>query len=143
MNEMATNGYPVSLAPDGDSVMATFPDFPEAATFGEDEDEALARSVEAIQTAIMGRMADKEDIPAPSRVRKGQHAVALPTLVVAKIALYRVMREEGMRKADLSRLMNTDFSQISRLFDLNHQSHIGQIDSALALFGKQLVVGLK
>ncbi len=137
------NGYPVTLAPDGDTVMATFPDFPEAATFGEDEGEALARSVDAIETAIMARMADKEDIPVPSRVRKGRHAVELSTLVTAKIALYRAMREEGVKKAELARRMNTDFSQVARLFDLRHRSHIGQIDSALALFGKRLVVGVK
>lgn len=56
--------YAVTLAPDDNgTVLATAPDFPEAATFGEDRAEALSRAVEAIETAIIGRIAAREDIP--------------------------------------------------------------------------------
>ena len=39
--------YPVVLKRDGDSMVATFPDVPEAITVGRDKDNALAWSVDA------------------------------------------------------------------------------------------------
>ena len=33
--------YPVTLTPDGNTVLLTFADVPEALTFGADDDEAL------------------------------------------------------------------------------------------------------
>jgi len=37
-----------------DTVLVDVPAIPEAHTFGEDREEALARSVDAVETALMG-----------------------------------------------------------------------------------------
>ncbi|MGO9768102.1 MAG: type II toxin-antitoxin system HicB family antitoxin, partial [Roseiarcus sp.] len=45
--------YAVTLAPDDNgTILVTVPDIPEAVTFGDDRDDALARAVDAIETAI-------------------------------------------------------------------------------------------
>ncbi len=44
--------YPVNLTPDDGTVLVTFPDVPEAITFGMDEDEALLQAVDALETAL-------------------------------------------------------------------------------------------
>ena len=44
--------YPVTLTPDGDTVLVSFADVPEALTFGADEDEALLHAVDALETAL-------------------------------------------------------------------------------------------
>ena len=44
--------YPVILTQDGATVLVTFPDVPEAITFGADEDEALLQAVDALETAL-------------------------------------------------------------------------------------------
>ena len=55
--------YAVTLAPDDNgTILVTVPDIPEAVTFGDDRDDALARAVDAIETAIMGAMAAREDV---------------------------------------------------------------------------------
>ena len=45
--------YAVTLAPDDNgTILVTVPDIPEAVTFGEDRDDALARAVDAIERAF-------------------------------------------------------------------------------------------
>lgn len=56
--------YPVVLTPDTNgTLLVTFPDLPEACTFGEDEQEALARAVDCLETALAMRIEDRSDIP--------------------------------------------------------------------------------
>ena len=94
--------YAVTLTPDDNgTVLVAAPDFPEVVTFGEDRDEARTRAVEAIETAIIGRIAAREDIPR-SRLSGGEF-VALPALSAAKVELYRAMRIDAVGKAELAR----------------------------------------
>jgi predicted RNase H-like HicB family nuclease len=55
--------YPVTLTEDSGTILATFLDLPEAATFGADREDALLRAIDAIETAIQGRIADREPLP--------------------------------------------------------------------------------
>ena len=59
--------YPVTLTNDEGTVLVTFPDFPEGITYGEDREDALMRASDALETVIIGRMTDREEIPAPSK----------------------------------------------------------------------------
>ena len=58
--------YPIRLEDDDDTVLATSVDFPELTTFGDDEDEALARAADALAEAIAARIHAGQDIPSPS-----------------------------------------------------------------------------
>lgn len=133
-----TAGYRISVEQDDDSYMVTFPDFPEAVTFGDSRGTALAHAVDAIQTAIMGYMTDRRDIPLPSKSLDAQ--VALPLLAMLKIELYRAMRARGWRKADLARALGKDPRQIDRLIDLRYATPVVQIDAALKACGRMAVV---
>jgi len=136
--------YPIVLAPDdNDTVLVTCPDLPEVVTFGDDEAEALVRAVDAIETALIGRISDKQDIPLPSRPAKGQATVQLPPMSVAKIGLYQAMRAQGIKKADLARSLGVHMPQVDRLLDLRHASKLEQIEAALRAVGKVLAVEIK
>ena len=136
--------YSVDLeSDDNDTIMVFFPDVPGAITFGDDEDEALMRAVDALETMFIAYIGGRQDIPKPSRSRKGQQTVTLPTLSAAKVSLYQTMREQGVRKAELARRLHRDFRQIDRLLDLRHHSRLDQIDAALAALGKRLEIGLR
>ena len=79
--------YPIKLTKDdNDTVLATSPDFPEMTTFGDDNDDALLHAVDALEEAIAARMADRMDIPEPSK--RGKYRVALPTQTAIKVLLY-------------------------------------------------------
>ncbi len=132
--------YPLELAPDTNgTLLVTFPDFPEATSFGEDEADALLRAVDALETVLAARIDDREDIPLPSPPAS-RPSVALPALTAAKVLLYRAMREAGVRKADLARRLGWQGPQVDRLLDLGHASRLDQIEQALAALGKRLTV---
>ncbi len=136
--------YPVTLEKDDNgTVLVRFPDIPSAHTFGEDEEDALARAVDALESAFIGLMADRQDIPTPSKARRSQKTVALPALSIVKVALYEAMREAGIRKADLARRLGWHMPQVDRLLDLRHASRLDQIEAALNALGKELVVDVK
>jgi antitoxin HicB len=129
--------YTVQLTPDdNDTVLVTAPDFPEMTTFGESESDALIHAVAGIETAIIGRMTDREPIPYPGRI--GKHSIVLPTQSALKVELYRAMLAEGMRKADLARLLNWHAPQIDRLFDLRHASRLDQLEVAFKALGRAI-----
>ncbi len=131
--------YAVKLAPDDNgTVLVTVPDIPEALSFGEDEEDALARAADAIETALIGAIDAREPIPSPRA--KGRKFVSLPVLSVAKIGLYEAMRADGVGKAALARKLGVALPQIDRLLDLRHHSRMDAVERALAALGRSLTV---
>jgi antitoxin HicB len=135
--------YPVLLEPDENgTLLVTCPDLPELTTWGQDEGDSLQRAADAIEEALAARIAHRDDIPEPSAAR-GRTVPSMPPLTVAKVALYRAALASGVTKAELGRRLGWHGPQIDRLFDLRHRSKIEQIDQALRILGKQLVVSVQ
>jgi antitoxin HicB len=133
--------YPVTLTQDdNDTILVTFPDFPEATTFGDDESEALARAADALETVIEAYIRDKRDIPAPS-AGTGP-SVTLPSLVDTKMQIYAAMRAQRVGKAELAKRLKVFLPQIDRLLDLKHGSKIDQLEAAAEALGSRLSVTL-
>lgn len=131
--------YPVKLTKDtNDTWLVEFPDVPEAVTFGEDHEEALARAIDALETAFMGYVGDRKDIPKPSAIKK--YSVILPALTEAKLALYSSMRSQKVGKAELARRLNCHLPQVDRLLDLMHASRLDQLEAAFRVLGKRLAI---
>jgi len=134
--------YAVKLTEDDNgTILVTVPDIPEAVTFGEDREDALARASDAIETAIMGAISAREDIPAPKA--KTKDFVSLPALACAKIELYRAMRDQGIGKAALAKRLGVALPQIDRLLDLRHHSRLDALERALGSLGRSLEVVIK
>ena len=95
--------YPVTLNPDGDTVLVTFADVPEALTFGGDEEEALLHAVDALETALSFYVEARKPLPVASKPRRGQRTVRPSALEGAKLGLYQAMTEQGIKKAELAR----------------------------------------
>ena len=136
--------YPVTLKRDtNESILVSFPDVPEAHTFGDDEDEALMHAIDALETALSMYVDDRRNLPAPGRIRRGQKFVTLPALTEAKLALYAAMRERGVGKAEMARRLNCHLPQVDRLLDLMHASRLDQLEAAFRVLGKQLCVEVR
>lgn len=135
--------YPVELSPDDNgSILVTIPDVPGAISFGEDEDDALDHAVDALETMLLARMLDRQDIPPPSPT-KGRATVRPTLLGTLKVMLYQAMREREWRKADLARALRIDPRQVDRLLDLRHASTVKQLEQALAACGKRADVSVR
>ena len=136
--------YPVILERDtNDTILVSFPDIPEAHTYGDDEDEALARAVDALESALSLYIEDRQEIPTPSRVKRSGKYVVLPALTEAKVELYRAMRAEGVGKAELARRLNCHMPQVDRLLDIEHGSRLDQIEAAFRALGRRLDISIR
>lgn len=132
--------YPVTLTPDGDTVLVSFADVPEALTFGADEDEALLQAVDALETALSFYVDARKPLPVASKPKRGQRTVRPSTLEGAKLGVYQAMTEQGIKKAELARRLGWHMPQVDRLFDLRHASRLDQIEAAARALGRHLEV---
>ena len=135
--------YPVTLTPDGDTVLVTFADVPEAITFGADEDEALLQAVDALESALAFYVDARKPLPVPSKAKRGQRTVHPSTLEGAKLGVYQAMMEQGIKKAELARRLGWHMPQVDRLFDLKHASRMDQLEAAARSLGRKIRVSVE
>ena len=135
--------YPVKLVSADGVVLVTCPDLPEFSSVGDTESEALIEAVDGIETTLQMYMQDRRAIPAPSERKRGQRLVDLPPLAVAKIGLYQAVQAQGLRKADLARLLKVHLPQVDRLLDLRHSSKLEQVETALNAVGYRIELSVQ
>ena len=129
--------YPVTLEQDDNgTILVSFPDVPEAHTFGENEDDALSHATDALLTALEVYVADKRPLPTPST--RGQWWVDVPPLDAAKLALYRAMLEQNVTKYRLSKRLGWHTPQVDRVLALRYRSRFDQLQQVSAELGLQL-----
>lgn len=134
--------YPVTLTPDDNgSVVVTFPDVPEAITYGDTVEEALARAPDALLTIFDAFIKDRRDIPESSAIHGP--SIELPALETAKIELYRTLRAQHLKKTDLAKRLNWHLPQVDRILDVHHASRLDQLEAAARAMGKCLVVTIE
>ncbi len=132
--------YPVTMTPDDGTVLVTFPDVPEAITFGMDEDEALLNAIDALETGLSFYVDARKALPAASQPAAGQKTVRPSALECAKLGVYQAMTDQGIKKAELARRLGWHMPQVDRLFDLRHASKLDQIEAAANVLGKHVHV---
>ena len=133
-------GYPVQLEREEDGgYVVTLPDIGYGATQGDTLEEALAQAEDMLEEAVLGMMAHGDEVPFPSPAR-GRPTVALPALTAAKLEAYRAMRAAGLNKKQLAERLGWQPSQVTRLFDGRHASRLDQIEAALKVLGRRLIV---
>ena len=131
--------YPVILTHlDNGDVMVSFPDIPEAITYGENEAFALEWAQDALHVALAGYMDEHLDIPAPSEPAFDQPTVSPSPMAGVKLTIYQVMREKGISQLRLASLLHCDARQVRRILDLDHQSTVNQLMDAAEVLGLKL-----
>lgn len=97
---MFTASYPARFLPEGNGkwLHVRFPDLPEALTGGDDLADTLAQATDCLAEAIAGRIARGDQIPPPSKAKRGQHLTSVPLDLAPKLALYLAIRERGIHE---------------------------------------------
>jgi antitoxin HicB len=136
-----THAFPYRVEPqESGGVLVQFIDVPEAHTFGATEADAGGNdALDCLIAALGGYIKLGREIPGPSAAH-GRPVAALPPLVAAKLALYEAMRAQRITRTELARRLGLQENGVRRLLDLDHRSHIDQVDRALAALGKRLEV---
>jgi len=139
---MFTASYPANflLEDNGKGFHVRFPDLPEALTGGDDLGDTFAQATDCLAEAVAGRISRGDDMPAPSKLKLGQHAISVPLYLAPKLALYLAMRERGMPNTELAKLLGVSETVVRRMLNPKHDSKPEKIQAALAALGKRIVV---
>jgi antitoxin HicB len=142
---MFTATYPAVLIPeeDGHGFHVRFPDLPEALTGGDDWEDTVKEAADCLAETLAGRIARGDEIPAPGRLKRGQHAVGVPLHLAPKVALYITMRERGIRNTELARRLGVSETVVRRMLDPRHDTKPEEIQAALAALGKRILVSFE
>jgi antitoxin HicB len=129
--------WPAALIQDDEGrIQVRFPDFPEALTDGANEAEALEEAADCLAEAVAARIADGEELPAPSDLRRGMYAIPLPPVLAYKAALFSAMRRDAVSKSELARRLDIDEKDVRRLLDPRYGgSKVERLHAALAACG--------
>ena len=128
--------YPAVFTPEKEGGFSvSFPDFPEAHTQGDTEDEAFAMAVDCLHAAIEWRLEDKDEIPRPGRLRANQVSIPVSLDLAPKLALFEIMREQNISNVKLAEKLNVSEVVVRRMLDPKHQSKPGQYVRALEVLG--------
>lgn len=134
--------YPITITQNDTEpgYVLTCDDIPSVMAFGVTISEALDAGKVAIETAIEYYLEDKKLVPVPSKAKRGQHGIELPTSLAAKVLLLNEMITQNVRPAELARMLNTTPQEVNRLTNVRHTTRIDGITAALQVLGKQLHV---
>lgn len=134
--------YPVSLVENDteDGYVLTCDDIPSVTAYGKTISEALDAGKHLLEAMIESYLEDKKLVPVPSKTKRGQHGIQLPTSLAAKVLLLNEMIAQNVRPAELARMLNTTPQEVNRLTNVRHTTRIDGITAALQVLGKQLQV---
>jgi antitoxin HicB len=137
---MFTLAYPAIFTREEDGRwLVRFPDFPSAHTDGADLSEALEEGIDCLGSAIAFAMADKTEVPKPSRLKRGQKLVPVPLWIVGKLALYWAIRDMRISQSELARRLHVRETVVRRMLDPHHSTRTEKIQAALEALGKRVV----
>ncbi len=134
--------YPANIEEDDGFFTVTFRDLPFALTDAESREEALEEAIDCLGEALASCILDNEEIPIPSQVKKGEIIIAPVALIAAKAALYVAVKERGLNKTTLAQKLHVSEGVGRRLLNPRYQTKIVNIDNALRMMGKRMVISM-
>jgi len=141
---MSMLSYPAKFTTGKDGrVLVEFVDLPRVATDGKDESEALEEAIDALGSDLSIRLSRREDIRAPSPLKRGQRQVPVPLWLAPKLAPYLAMREQRISNSELARRLGVHERVIRRMLDPRHATRPEKIQAALAVLGKEMTVEVR
>lgn len=85
---MSLFSYPARFTAGSDGrIMVEFVDLAHAATDGKDDREAMEEAMDALGSDLSIRLSRREEIPTPSKAKRGQRLVPVPLWLAPKLAL--------------------------------------------------------
>jgi antitoxin HicB len=140
---MFSFSYPATFRRDSAGrPVVSFPDFPEAHTDGKDLREAIEEAIDCLGSAIAFRISEKEAIPAPSSLKRGQRHIPVPLWIAGKLALYLAMRERGLTNTEVARRLGVRETVVRRMLDPDHETKSEKLQTALAVLGKRIIIAV-
>jgi antitoxin HicB len=136
--------YPATFRPDENRrPVVAFPDFPACHTDGKDLREATEEAIDCLGSMLASRIAERETIPSPSPLKRGQRLVPVPLWIAGKLALYLAMKERGINNSALARRLGVRETVVRRMLDPEHETKSEKLQAALDALGKRIVMAVE
>lgn len=140
---MFSIAYPAVFRTDErNRLVVSFSDFPHAHTDGKDMREAIEEGIDCLGSVIAELIAQKLDVPPPSRLKRGQKLLPVPLWIAGKLALCLAMREQKIANSELARRLGVRETVIRRMLDPDHATKTEKLEAALASLGKRIFVAV-
>jgi antitoxin HicB len=134
--EAKTFIYPASLEHLDDEVIVRFSDFPEVLTGAATETEALAQAADALEEAVLARLANGEEVPrTPASIPAGHAGVMLAPVTAARALVDQMRRANKLTKVELAARMGRDEKVVRRVLDGRRGVSMDTVLDALAALG--------
>jgi len=129
--------YPALIERDGDYLVISFRDIPEA--LGQiavtDESTLADEARETVMIALRYYFKEGRAIPAASEPQEGEKIIELPLSFVAKIILHNTMLKNDVRPVTLARLLSIPRSEVARITSPAFKTKIDTMAAAVAASG--------
>lgn len=134
--------YQARFEPDPDGgFLVSFPDVPEAITWGEDDVAAIASAADALAVALRGYAKDGRDLPTPTvRDDADLRLIAVPVDDAMKLSVIEAFRASGISKVELAARLGKGEKEARRILDPDYPSGLPILTKALSVLGMQAVV---
>ena len=73
----------------------------------------MEEAIDCLGSVIAFAIADKAEVPRPSRLKRKQKLVPVPLWIVGKLALYWAIRDMGISQSELARRLNVEPAALS------------------------------
>lgn len=128
--------YPARIRREDGEFIVSFPDFPEALTGADNEAEALDLAADALEEAVLGRLADGMEIPRPHAAAAGEVDILLEPVTAARAAISRALKSRKLSKTALAKLMHRDEKVARRILDGRGEVELKTAMEALDALGQ-------
>ena len=132
--------YPARLEQHKGTTIVSFRDLPEAVTEGRSRAAALSEATDCLDVALLFRLKERAQLPAPTAARRGEVLVAASPHIAAKVALARAFADSGLTRVALAKRLGVRETEVRRMLDPDHGTRLERLNEGMRALGRQLVV---
>lgn len=99
--------------------------------------------MDCLASVLVQRIAQRENVPAPSPLKRGHKLVPVPLWIAGKLGLYLAIRERGITNSELARRLGVRETVVRRMLDPDHETKAEKLQAALEILGKRIVVAVE
>jgi len=120
--------------------VVTFTNLPYGVTDGETLEEALFEAIDCVDEVIAGIIERGESLPEYEHAKEGQYTVELSAHMAIKAALYCAMKDDGVTKVAMAKMIERNEKEVRRMLDPHHNTKLKSLEYALHKIGRRLKV---
>ena len=120
--------------------VVTFTNLPYGVTDGETLEEALFEAIDCVDEVIAGIIERGESLPEYEHAKEGQYPVELSAHMAIKTALYCAMKDDGVTKVAMAKMIERNEKEVRRMLDPHHNTKLKSLEYALHKIGRRLKV---